>query len=122
MADLYPEDVAETERDQQTREARDQSQQIVFLPHADHALEELTAIEDSYPIEKHDQASQTDRSRDLSLWSKRSDCKADEENRTDTERKSADTDLTYEITQSNRKECRQYRLASDDIACKVQHV
>jgi hypothetical protein len=55
----------------------------------------------------------------LSLWRERPDGEADEENGADTERKSADADLTDEITQSNREECRQYRLASEDVACGV---
>src|SRR5215468_3713697 len=82
-------------------------------------LEELPAVQDSDPVEKHDQAREADRSNDLSLWRERADGEADEENGADTERKSADADLTDEITQSNREECRQYRLASEDVACGV---
>jgi hypothetical protein len=39
-------------------QARDKRQQIVLLPDADHALEELPAIEDADPVEEHDQARQ----------------------------------------------------------------
>ena len=61
MSDLDAEDVPQAECDQQTCQTRNQRQQIVLLPGANHPLEELAAIEDADPIEKHDQARQADR-------------------------------------------------------------
>ena len=97
-------------------------QQIVLLPDADHALEKLAAIEDADPVEKHDQPGQADRPGDLGLWCERADGEADKENGADAKRKAEDTDLADKVAQSDRQECRQNGLASDDLASKVQHV
>ena len=101
---------------------RDQRQQIVLLPDADHAFEELPAVKNADPVQEHDQAGQADRPDDLGFGRERADRKADEQNGADTERKSADADLADQVAQSDREKRRQYRLASDDVASKVQHV
>ena len=122
MSDLDAEDVPQAERDQQARQTGHQRQQIVLLPGADHPLEELAAIEDADPVEKHDQARQADRPGDLGLWCERADGEADEENRADAKRETEDVDLANKVAQSDRQERGQNWLASDDLASKVQHV
>jgi len=44
MSDLDAEDVSQAERDEQAGRTRDERQQIVLLPDADHAFEELPAV------------------------------------------------------------------------------
>ena len=122
MPDLDAENVPEAERDQQTCQAPDQRQKIVLLPGADHPLEELAAIEDADPVEKHDQARQADRPYDLGLRCKRADGEADKKHRTDAERETEDADLANQIAHSDGQKCRQDGLGSDDIARKIQHV
>ena len=121
MSDLDAEDVPQAERNEQARETSDKRQQIVLLPDADHPLEELPAIKDADPVQEHDQTGQADRPDDLGFWRERADGKADEKNGADSERKSADADLANQVAQSDRQKRRQYRLASDDLASKVQH-
>src|SRR5204863_8513885 len=94
---------------------------IVLLADTKHAFEQLPAVKDSDPVQEHDQSCQADWSRDLGFGRERTDGKAHEKNGTDAERKSPDTDLTDQVAQSDREKCRQYRLASDDLASKVQH-
>ena len=55
--------VPQPERHAEARKARDQSQQIVFLSDADHAFEELPAVENADAIQEHDQAGEADRAR-----------------------------------------------------------
>ena len=55
MANLDAEDVPQAECNHQACQAGNQRQKVVLLPSADHPLEELAAIEDADPIEKHDQ-------------------------------------------------------------------
>ena len=121
VPDLDAEDVPEQERDPQTGEAGDQRQQIVLLPGADHALEELPAIQNADPVEEHDQAGQADRPDDLGLRCERADREADEKHRADTQREAEDVDLTDQISHSDGQEGGQDRLASDDVARSVQH-
>ena len=59
---------------------------------------------------------------DLGFRCERADGKADEQHGADTERKSAEVDLADQIAHSDRQKRRQDRLASDDVAGKVQHV
>src|ERR1700754_2244404 len=121
MSDLDTEDVSQAECNEQAGYACDERQQIVLLPNADHAFEELLAVEDPDPIQEHDQSGQPDRSYDLGFGCERTDGKANEKDRADAERESPDTDLTDQVAQSDREERRQYRLTSDDVASKVQH-
>src|ERR1700761_5065172 len=122
MSDLDTKDVSEPKCNKQACQACDKRQQIVLLPDADHAFEELPAVEDPDPVQEHDQSGQPDRSCDLGLGCERTDGKANEKDCADAERKSPDTDLTDQVAQSDSEKCRQYRLTSDDLASKVQHV
>src|SRR6185312_11300122 len=122
MPKLDPEDMTKTKRNEQARYARDQSKQIVLLPDTDHALEELAAVKDSDPVQEHDQACQADWSGNLRLGRERADREADEQDRADLQRKSGDADLADQVAQSDRQKGRQYGLASNDIARKVQHL
>src|SRR6476620_4923388 len=121
MSDFDAENVPEPKGNGQTGKASNNRQQIVLLADAKHAFEELPAVEDPDPIQEHDQSCQADWSDDLGFGRERTDGKADEKNGADAERKSPDTDLTDQITQSDREKCRQDRLAADDLASKVQH-
>src|SRR5437773_8151867 len=121
MAELDTENVPEPKRNQQAGQACNKREQIVLLPDADHAFKELPAVEDPDPIQEHDQPGQPDRARDLGLGRERTDGKAHEKDSADAERKSPEIDLTDQVAQSDREKCRQYRLASDDIASKIQH-
>src|SRR6185369_15063563 len=121
MSDLDAENVPKPKRNEQAGQASDKRQQVVLLPGTDHAFEELPAVEDPDPIQEHDQYCQPDWSGDLGFGCERTDGKAHEKNGADAERKSPDTDLTDQVAQSDREKRRQYRLASDDLASKVQH-
>ena len=122
VTDLDAVDVSQPERDSQAGEAGDQRQQIVFLADADHAFEELPAVEDANAVQEHDQAGEADRPDDLGFRRKGADGKADEQHRADPERKAGDADLADQIADADRQKRRQDRLASDDVACKIQHV
>src|SRR6185437_16101268 len=58
VSDLDTENVSKSECNCQAGQACDKSQQIVLLPNADHAFEELPAVEDADPIQEHDQSRQ----------------------------------------------------------------
>ncbi len=105
MADLDAEDLAEPERDEQPGDDRDQRQQIVFAAgRADHALEELPAVQDADPVQEHDQAGQTDRPGDLRLRREGADGQADEQDGADAEREPADIDLADEVAERRWRE------------------
>ena len=119
MADFDAKDVPEAKGNGEARQTGDERQQVIFLACAHHALEELASIEDSDPVEEHDQAGQSDRTCDLGLGGERADGETDEQNGAHAEREAEDVDLADQVAQSDREKGRQYRLASDDLAGKV---
>ena len=121
MADLDAEDLPEPERHAKAGEAGDEGEKIVFLARADDALEELPAIKDADAIEEHDQAGEPDRTDDLGFRRECTDGKADKEHGTDPEGEAEDIDLADQIADADGEKCRQDRLASDDVARKIQH-
>ena len=110
------------QRHGQARQTGDQREQIVFLPCADHSLEELASVENADSVEEHDQAGQADRPDDLGFRCECADGEADEEHGADAKREAEDVDLADQIAHADRQKRRQDRLASDDVASKVQHV
>ena len=121
MADLDAEDVPETQRNGEAGQTTHQRQQVIFLAGADHAFEELAAVENADPVEEHDQAGQADRAGDRGLRRKRPERESDEQHRADAERKPADVDLPDQVAEPDgEKDCKD-RLCSDDITREVDH-
>ena len=122
MADLDPIGLSEQERDDESGSASDERQQIVLdACCARHALEELPSVENSDPVEKHDQTRETDRADDRRFRRKGTDGKADEQNRADAERKAAQVDLADEISDADREKHGEDRLRTEDVLRKLNH-
>ncbi len=123
VADLDAEGLAKAERDEQRGEHRDQRQQIVFSAFgAEHAFEELPAVQDSNPVQEHDQPDQADRADDLRLRRKGADGQADEQDSADPERKTAQIDLADEVAEADGEENCENRLGADDFTSHIEHV
>ncbi len=98
----------------------DKRQDIGFYPRGSgHPLEELPAIENADAVEEHDQAGQPDRPHDRCLGSERADGEADEQNRSDAERKSAQIDLADQVTDADGEKHREDWLGVQDFAGKI---
>ena len=118
---LIPKMWPKSERDDEPGNHCDECQEIVFASRrADHALEELSSVEDADPVQEHDQAGQADRPDDLGLRRERTDRQTDEQHGADAKREAADVDLTDEIAKADREEERKDRLGSDDVARKCR--
>src|SRR5262245_14032272 len=121
MTDLDPVEVTETQRDEKARDARDQCQQIVSSADALHPLEELPSIQDTDAVKEHDQAGQPDGAHDLCLGGKCAEGEPNEQHGSNAERKSADADLTDQITQPDGQKCGEDWLRSNDLAGQIDH-
>ena len=99
---LIPNICPSPEGHDQSRHHGDKRQDIGFYPRGSgHPFEELPAIENADAVEEHDQAGQPDRPDDRCFGSKCADRKADEQNRSDAERKSAEIDLADQVADTD---------------------
>src|SRR5262245_7134233 len=121
MSDLHAVELSEPERDAKAHKTRDERQQIVFLAGADHALEELLAVENADSVKEHDQAGEADRANDLGFRREGANGKADEKHGADAKGEAEDVDLANQVADADGEKRRQDRLAADDVASKIQH-
>jgi hypothetical protein len=119
---LYREYVTKAESNQKSGDDCHKGQQIVPAAYRPgHSLEKLPPVENADTVEKHDQAGEADRSCNLRFWRKGANGQPDEQHSAHPERKSANADLTDEVTDTDGEERCQNGLRSNDVTRESKH-